>query len=328
MGPRGASQTHSRQGTAIFLAILLHLLLLWMGANHQWLFPNWFHETPRPPSMPIDTIDPAKLAALKKQWSDTKKRSLLINRDQSPKENAPPPQDARFESDRNIRVEKESRARKTSPLARPGEGMTTNSAPLPAKTRESPPQTQPKPKYLLPLSRLGVKYRLPPPISPQPLPPLAQNPSAPGASIPGGPGSQWVDSPELPFSGQNVLNAQESIYYSFYARLYDAIAPIWQSQIQALSYRKKVAQGTYTTAIELILDSEGGLLGAEVLQSSTINEFDAVAQNAWRRINRFPNPPAGLITQKREVRTVWTFRVHVGPDFQLNYAPPERVNAE
>lgn len=328
MGPRGASQTHSRAGTAIFLAVTLHLLLLWMGANHKWLFPNWLREMPPPPPMPIDTIDPAKLAALKKQWTEQKKRSLLINRDPSPKKNSPPPKDARFESDRNIRVDKESRARKTSPLARPGEGAKANSASLPTNPREAPPQTEPRPKHLLPLSRLGVKYRLPPPVSAQPLNPSPKSPGTGSASSQEGQGSQWVDSPELPFSSQNVLNAQESIYYSFYARLYDAIAPIWQSQIQALSYRKKVAQGTYTTAIELILDAEGGLIDAEILQSSTVAEFDAVAQNAWRRINRFPNPPAGLITPRREVRTVWTFRVHVGPGFQLNYTPPERVSAE
>jgi outer membrane biosynthesis protein TonB len=120
-----------------------------------------------------------------------------------------------------------------------------------------------------------------------------------------------------------MLNAQESIYYSFYSRLYESVGPIWQSQIRQVN--RKLPLGEYTTSVEVIFDRQGNLLDVRQIQGSGIVEFDQAVPNSWRRIGNFPNPPSGLLDSNGQVHTGWTFTVNVGngPGFMLQ--PPERV---
>src|SRR4051812_6084701 len=61
--------------------------------------------------MPVQTINPNKLETIRRQW---KKKSLLLNpsKNENTKEVEPPP-DARYFSNRNVRVEKEQQGRRS-----------------------------------------------------------------------------------------------------------------------------------------------------------------------------------------------------------------------
>ena len=101
---------------ALVLTILLHALVL------KW----WPHfqapEIKLPPRVDLQMIDPAKLAAIKKQWTGEKALPPR-QRQKSAQGKIKAPSDARYISDRNIHVEKEQRARETNvipKLGRPG----------------------------------------------------------------------------------------------------------------------------------------------------------------------------------------------------------------
>lgn len=281
------------------LALLVHLLLFW-------LHPSWL-ASPPPRRVEVTQVDPEKLEQIRKQWQNERQRQLLLNKDPSlPKSETAPP-DARYDSDRNIRVEKEQRARRTDVLPRPA---------IPQKQPETHSGSRP-----LKLSQLGVPMNLGAPTDPRKTAPQqaarAADPPMPGRD-------QYVEDPTLPEGGENLLNAQESVYYSFYARLYESIGPIWQSRVRRVPYRRRVSEGTYTTQVDVIFDREGNLIGIQRLRDSGIPDFDQAVDESWRQIGRFPNPPQGLLNERGEVHTGWTFTVSVGSGLNLDYLPPER----
>ena len=137
-------------------------------------------------------------------------------------------------------------------------------------------------------------------------------------------GDQAIVDQNLPLGGENLLNTQESVYYSFYSRLYESVGPLWQSKIRAVPYHRKVPPGEYTTVVDVVFDRAGYLIAIKRLQSSGIEDFDQVAENSWKKIGRFPNPPTGLLNAEGEVHTGWSFTVRVEDGFRLQYLPPER----
>jgi hypothetical protein len=129
----------------------------------------------------------------------------------------------------------------------------------------------------------------------------------------------------LPEGSENLLNAQESIYYSFYARLYEALAPVWESKIREVSHGVRVQPGDYTTNVDAVLDQQGNLIIVHQLASSSIDAFDRVAQEAWRSVGRFPNPPTGLLNPQGQVHLGFSFTVRISQGLNLESVPPERV---
>lgn len=276
---------------ALALALAAHLALL-SGTRVNWTTP--VANAP----VEIQPVDPAKLDAIRRQWSRREQR-LLLDTDRSRSKTEQAPKDARYFSDRNIRVEaeKEQRARDTAVIPKPGsEGAST---PAPPRSRSLPD-----------MARLGV-----------PIPFTPQQQRARGG--PRG-GQQYVEDRELPLGGENLLNAQESVYYSFYARLYEAIGPLWESRVREASGAMRLAAGDYTTVADVVFDSDGSLREVRILRSSQIPAFDDAARTSWQRIGRFPNPPSALVNARGEVHTGWTFTVKVGGG-GFQYLPPERV---
>lgn len=307
---RAESRFPPRLWIPVLLAILLHLLLL--PAPLQW--PG----KPRPPA-PVEVvqIDPAKLAATRDAW---KKQGVLLSDPQRPKEDVPPPKDPRYMSDRNVRVDRETVGAQTNVLPKPG-------APGSAVPREEshPPDAsaRPRARTLPSLGNLGVPMRLNETARATP-PARAAAPSRRRAPPGGGGASQWVDEKNLPTAGETMLNAQESVYYSFYSRLYESVAPLWQSRVNESTLDRPLVPGEYTTLAEIVLSKDGSLLEINQIRSSGVWQFDRAVETTWRAVRQFPNPPSGLISAEGTVRTVWTFRVQVSSSSQFRYAPPER----
>ena len=299
----------------IILAVALHLLFFML--KWDWLI------TPSPaPRVELQQIDPNKLNAIRKDWQ---KKSLLLQTQPKTKaqESTQAPSDARYISDRNIRVDQEQRARETSPIVKP---RVQQNVAEQTQTESSQNQSQSIPKKRFPqLKSLGL--------------PLLKSLSAKGANLQNQrkPSSQtqarmrqeegahqYIADQNLPEGSENLLNTQESIYYSFYARLYEAIGPIWQSKIREVRPNAPILPGEYLTTVDVVLDAQGKLLKIDILKSSGIQIFDAAVDHSWRRIGNFPNPPRGLLNSENIIHTGWSFIVKVGEGFQFYDLPPSR----
>jgi hypothetical protein len=133
-----------------------------------------------------------------------------------------------------------------------------------------------------------------------------------------------VDDETLPMDAETLLNTRQSIYYSFYARLYQSIAPIWQGRVGESRFHKP-APGRYTTRVAVLLDREGNLKSLEILDPSRVAFLDRIVLESWNRVTRFPNPPTGLIEKDGTVRTLWSFTVEVGEGRAFQFLPPRRI---
>ena len=280
----------------LILACLVHAVVFLMH------FP-WPHAI-SPPPIEIQQLDSQQLESIRKQW---KQKSLLLNPDSSlPKEDKASP-DARYLSDRNTRVEKEQKAKSNQVVPTPGRRPKANPQ----------PKVQPKLKTKQPsLSRLAIPLNL------DSTPAEASTPEEASSAQQASP--QNIDDPNVPEGSQNILNTQESIYYSFYARLYEAIGPIWQSRTNEVMYRKRIHPGEYITIVDVVLDSNGNLQTVQKIRGSGVDAFDNAVYESWKKIERFPNPPQGLLNGEKQVHTSWRFKVQVREGLGLNYLPPER----
>jgi len=280
------------------LAIAVHLVFFLTRVD--WSSPV------TPARVEIESIDNKRLEAIRKQWSD--KKQFLLNKDPSaPKSAEAPPKDARYESDRNQRVEKEQKARNTQVVPRAGAPSSSEKS---ARTAEKPHKQVPSiPK----LQNMGIPFRLEQKAAEKP-----QTAQAEPA------GDQYVRE-KLPEGSENLLNTQESVYYSFYSRIYNAIGPIWESRTREITYRRFLRPGDYATVVDIVLDSKGELLAIRHLQDSGIPELDHAVDSSWHRMKRFPNPPRGLMNPQNELHMVWTFTVHIDESAGIQYMPPERL---
>lgn len=276
------------------IAILLHLAVLPLSRLGT-------YDQKRAP-VELIQIDPQKLQSIKNQWK--RDRQLLINQNRNRSDVAP--KDARYMSENNQVVDRETRARVTDVIPRP--------QPANEQTVKQEAQSKPRPK----LSALGIPVKF----SGSQSQASQERRDRSQESLRGA--DQAILDSNLPEGAENQLNAVESVYYSFYSRLYDSIGPIWQSKIRNVGFFRRVPEGDYITVSEVIIDQEGNLVDVVQLQSSSIAEFDEIVPESWKKIERFPNPPRGLVGPDGRVHMVWRFLVNVGPQ-SIRYMPPERV---
>lgn len=283
------------------LALLLHLIAFWLAPHFSKPLP--------PPPVEVTQIDPAKLQAVKNKW---KEKGFLLAKDDKPKEKAPEPKNARYESDRNRTVEKEMRARQTN--------VIPNQAGNPQGKSDREKSAQKKtPLKNLSLAQLSNFRNLPPPG-----PTREEQEAAHRRGGPGDTGDQALNDDQLPEGAENMLNTVESIYYSFYSRIYEQIGPLWQSHVRESLYRNKIGEGSFMTRAEVIFDSEGNCVDTRIVESSGHEFLDRAVIDSWKKIPRFPNPPRGLIQADGRIHMGWSFLVRIDQSLNWNYAPPAR----
>lgn len=239
-----------------------------------------------PAPVRVREVDPAELARVRRQW---KERALLLQQKDQAAPEKDAPADARYFSDRNRTVREERRARESAPVPREG----------------AQPQAVPN------LAQLGVRMPMP-----------ATRRQAPAQSAQ----DQALSDRALQEGDANLLNTVESVYYSYYSRLYQAVAPVWNSRIrEAAATAQGLPQGEYVSRAEVVFDREGNLREVVLVQSSGVPAFDQAIEHAWRRIQRFPNPPRDLLNASGEVRTGWTFTVSLDPSSGFQFWQPQRA---
>lgn len=312
--------------TLLLLAIGVHVLFFTSLAHIDWGLPK------TPPRVEVTQVDPHKLDAIRKEWKrkDMQEKGLLLDHDKNaPKQEAP--EHSRYMSDRNINVPKEQRARDTTVVPKPGSPERAE----PSKGQSaSHPHTeahkaipQPRSNVIPKLGNLGVPMFTPKEPEEKEQEKTDNNSQdtanrTPRSSQPGG--QQYFDDRTVPEGSENMLNAEESVYYSFFARLYETIGPIWSSKLHSIAGSVRVLPGDYTTAIDLVLDKDGNLVDVHIIQSSGVREFDQIVDYSWKHIGKFPNPPKGLIKEDGYVHSGWNFTVQMGQQNGMSFLPPER----
>lgn len=271
------------------LAVLLHGIFLkiplnWMISKHQ-----------RNP-VEVQAIHPQEIKAIRQLWKNKafilsklkSKKNLKLSQKKNPL--------ARYFSDQTQFVKKEQQARNSKLIPSLVKGKNPDLGP---GQKSVPPSPRFSPSGIR-LSRLGLGL-------PLPRTQVTQERYLGGPSF----ADQTLLDPQLQLGSQNLINTEESIYYSFYSRLYHLIAPVWQSQIRNAGYHFSILPGDYTTSVDLVLNEDGELLRIALIQNSGIDQFDKAVDHSIQKIQRFPNPPHDLIDQNREVHIAWTFRVRL-----------------
>lgn len=309
----------------LIFALLLHAMLFLIPAS---FWPVGMI-TPPAPRVALQNVDPRKLEAIRKQWKkQARQQALLLDKNPKATKDATIPDNARYMSDRNINVEREQRARQTQVIPKPpSQAQEERKAQRQQLAEPKPPSDILQPKHRSILSSLGVPIRMPMANAsrmerPEP---RRNSSSASHQRAAEAGGDQALSDRDLPEGAENMLNAQESVYYTFYARLYETIGPIWESNIRRVPRVRAIPPGNYSTIVDVVFDSSGKLVDVHTTQNSGIAEFDAAVPDAWRKVGNFPNPPHDLLDKMGQVHTGWTFTVQIGGrGIGVDYLPPER----
>ena len=97
------------------------------------------------------------------------------------------------------------------------------------------------------------------------------------------------------------LNTQESIFFSYFGRMYNQLygawAPIIRKQIeqQSAAGRKFSIEDSFITRAMVTLSGKGEILKVQLLQESGNLELDQAAVIALNKAGPYPNPPKGMI---------------------------------
>lgn len=112
---------------------------------------------------------------------------------------------------------------------------------------------------------------------------------------------------------KTLLNTKEFIYYGYYNRIRQSLEVAWNSKLRAAmnSYiyggRQLASAKNYVTGLIVVLDRNGKVTGVQVLQRSGAHDLDQAAIDAFNDAGPFPDPPAGLVDEKGEIRIRWDF---------------------
>lgn len=119
---------------------------------------------------------------------------------------------------------------------------------------------------------------------------------------------------EIPLGDMTKLNTTEYKYYGFYFRIRQRLEQYWGNSIQEKakkimsSGRRVPASENHITSLRIVLDEKGNIVDIIVKSTSGIAELDEAAIESFNKAGPFPNPPKGLV--KNGVATIeWGFVV-------------------
>ncbi|MBS2022843.1 MAG: TonB family protein [Deltaproteobacteria bacterium] len=136
---------------------------------------------------------------------------------------------------------------------------------------------------------------------------------------------------------ETLLNSRSFRYAGYLNRVKETVGRIWTSDVQEVSARRDPtgAVHMYTdrrTVVEFTLDRSGEIRDVKVSSSSGVDYLDRVAVDAFKKAERFPNPPAGLLGTEGQITLPFAFtlmaatggiHVQMGPAY-LPGSPAQR----
>ena len=101
---------------------------------------------------------------------------------------------------------------------------------------------------------------------------------------------------------ETLLNSRSFKYAGFLNRVKETVGRVWVQKVQDEATKRDPTGQLYSykdrrTVIEFTLDRMGEITDVKVAASSGVPYLDNVAVDAFRIVQRFPNPPPGLIPE-------------------------------
>lgn len=116
---------------------------------------------------------------------------------------------------------------------------------------------------------------------------------------------------ELDEGTETLLNANEFIYFSYYARIRKQLNLHWESKVKRKISKMKAegrfiaSKGDKSTKLLITLDSQGRILKIQVIGTTGIREFDEAGVEAFKAAGPFLDPPEGIIDPDGEIKIRW-----------------------
>jgi TonB family protein len=113
------------------------------------------------------------------------------------------------------------------------------------------------------------------------------------------------------------LNSREFKYATFMNRMRSEIGQQWIPRVRD-AQRQRDPDGSLffykerTVVLGLTLDTDGNVKDLSVLESSSVEFFDRVAVTSVRAAQPFPNPPHGMFRSEAQVRIPFSFTMYPG----------------
>jgi TonB family protein len=107
----------------------------------------------------------------------------------------------------------------------------------------------------------------------------------------------------------------------------ETVARVWTTHVGEETAKRDPTGQLYgfkdrSTVVEFTIDREGDVMDVKVVASSGVQYLDDVAVDAFRLVQRFPNPPPGLLTADGTVRLPFGFRlIAVGSGIRMQLGP-------
>ena len=237
---------------------------------------------------------------------------------EDPEDTTPPPENARYLSERNMRTDREtvkiSRARTGSPGRRSSAGRDKQqSAGKPGKAggEEAGTGGRERAERGLVGGDAGEPVRIasnfPPGISREDL-----KISISDLEYVLGADDGSIDYVPTAARGEvTSLNAQRFTYASYFNRMKKVIVFYWHPAPVARALHLEI--GVYRSELELIINSDGTLESVEVIRSSGYPGLDAAAIKGIRKAAPFFKVPPGLLDSDGKFFSRWGFHFHVAP---------------
>ena len=136
---------------------------------------------------------------------------------------------------------------------------------------------------------------------------------------------------------ETLLNSRSFRYAGFLNRVKETVGRIWVREVQDEAQRHDPSGAMYSykdrrTVVEFSLDRSGELKDVHITISCGVDYLDRTAVEAFRRAERFPNPPPGLLGDDGLVRLPFAFtllaatggvKMQIGPAY-LPGSPAQR----
>ncbi len=128
---------------------------------------------------------------------------------------------------------------------------------------------------------------------------------------------------------ETLLNSRSFKFAGFLNRVKETVGRVWVQRVQDEAGKRDPTGQLYSyrdrrTVVEFTLDKQGEITEVKVAASSGVQYLDEVAVDAFRIVQRFPNPPPGLLQENGEVKLPFAFtllaatggmRLQVGPAY-------------
>jgi len=286
---------------AFAISVFLHLVLVFVLSRIEVAPPA------KPRAVAFKVVERAPAAARKPETQS----GQVVDLPRPEREQAPP-ENARFLSAYNTRVEREQKARVRGPSRRPRTGPDASRAPDATQRPAGDAASEPKPQGISRLSGREALLRRDDPFA-MGRPGLLglSSGGAPGADggagAAGSGGAGGSDDALLGVDREGdttLLNSRSFKYWDFFQRVKERVRQEWDP---ATVYRARDPTGSVygqrdrLTVLAVVLDRDGKVQRIEVIRESGLPFLDEEAIRAFREAAPFLNPPKGLADEQGRI---------------------------